>query len=1169
MAAGTLIVTGALTSTFTIDAGATLQGGSGNLLAQGTVTDNGTLLFDQAAAGTFANAIDGTGVIVKQNTGALTLSGTSAVASTDVAAGTLIVTGPLTSAFQVDKGATLQGSTTTLLALGTVADNGTLVFDQAAAGTFANAIDGTGAIVKQNAGVLTLSGTSSVASTEVAAGTLIVTGPLTSAFSIDAGATLQGSSATLLALGTVADNGTLVFDQATAGTFANAIDGTGAIVKQNAGALTLSGTSAVASTEVAAGSLIVTGALTSGFTIDAGATLQGGSANLLALGTVTDNGTLAFDQAAAGAFANAIDGTGALTKAGAGALTLSGVSNVATTEAAGGSLIVTGALTSAFTIDAGATLQGGSGNLLAQGTVADNGTLVFDQAIAGTFANAIDGTGAIVKQNAGALTLSGISAVASTDVAAGKLIVSGTLTSAFTIDAGGTLQGAVANLLAQGTVVDNGTLVLDQATDATFANAIDGSGALVKQNAGVLTLSGTSAIASTEVAAGTLLVTGSVTSAFTVDKGATLQGAAANLAGSIDDNGALIFAQASDGTFAGPITGTGLMTKDDAGALTLSGTSSVASTEIAAGSLIVTGSLTSAVTIDAAATLQGGSANLAGSFADNGTLVFNQTTDGTLASAINGTGVIVKEGAGLIALNGVSSVTSTTVNAGNLQIGDASHSGAQLTSAVTVNPGGTLSGHGTIVGSVLNNGEVSPGGTIGVLTVNGDYTQTSTGTLAIDVSLTDSSQLRVTGTAHLAGTLAFDAGPGVYRKGQQYDFLTAGAITGSFATIDIEGPANFSISQEGDSFIATATAGNFALSGGATANQRAIVPAFNDYPVGVSDFDPVATAIINLGPGPAQNLAVNELGSEIGPDLVSASRDTVRSLLAGLTEQLAARPGSDGGGSADPVWVQGIGRFQQVSSDGNAHGFNDSAAGIAGGVQRDFGAATLGGAVSYDQTWVSLAGLPQSGDVSNVSLGLYGEERFGTLYADLGGLVGWDHDSVKRLIAAPGVSRQATGGFDGMSAGVIGRVGDRISMSGGWTLEPRVGFDWSHVDQNAYTETGAGGADLAVAGEHQDAVQSLLGARVSRDFSAALSGEASLDWAHDFNDLTPRGAQSFAAAPGTGFAIAGVNPGRDAAVIRAGLNYHTSRVTLFAQYDGSFSNRADDNEVSGGLRIAF
>ena len=92
---------------------------------------------------------------------------------------------------------------------------------------------------------------------------------------------------------------------------------------------------------------------------------------------------------------------------------------------------------------------------------------------------------------------------------------------------------------------------------------------------------------------------------------------------------------------------------------------------------------------------------------------------------------------------------------------------------------------------------------------------------------------------------------------------------------------------------------------------------------------------------------------------------------------------------------------------------------------------------------------------------------------------------------------------------------------------------------------------------------------VTRAFGVGLTGEASLDWAHDFNDLTPRAAESFAAAPGTGFAIDGVNPGRDAALIRAGLSYQTSRITFYASYDGSFSGRADDNQVTGGLRIAF
>ncbi len=523
---------------------------------------------------------------------------------------------------------------------------------------------------------------------------------------------------------------------------------------------------------------------------------------------------------------------------------------------------------------------------------------------------------------------------------------------------------------------------------------------------------------------------------------------------------------------------------------------------------------------------------------------------------------------GMLVIDGSLTSTSATINGGNLQIGDAAHVGAQLISPVTVNAGGTLSGHGTVVGDVANNGgTVAPGGSIGTLSIVGDYTQSAAGTLVIQLTSAGSSRLDVTGTAHLAGALVFDPITGVFRKGQVFDFLDAGTIDGSFSTITFDGPSIFAVSQLGESLVATATVGNFALAGG-TVNQRAVVPAFNNYPAGVSDFDPVANAIINLGPGDAQNQAVNELGSEISPDLISASRDSVRSQLGDFTQQLATRSGGHGG-SNDPFWLQGVGRFGSASSDGNAHGYSETAGGVAGGVQRDFGAATLGGAISYDQTWLSLKGLPQDGNLADTSFGLYGEERFGTVYADLGGLVGFDHGSVKRLITAPGVSRQASGSFNGVSGGVVGLVGDRIAMSGGWTFDPHAGLEWNHVDQNGYTESGAGGADLTVDAEHQDAVQSLLGARVAKVFSSGFSGEASLDWTHDFNDLTPRAAQSFAAVPGTNFTFAGVNPGRDAAVLRAGLNYRTSRVTFYARYDGSFSNRADDNAVTGGFKVAF
>lgn len=77
---GKLTLGGEVTNTGAslIDADATLQVGTGsgdNASLQGNVTNNGTLVFNQAADYTFAGDISGSGNLVKENTSALTLSG--------------------------------------------------------------------------------------------------------------------------------------------------------------------------------------------------------------------------------------------------------------------------------------------------------------------------------------------------------------------------------------------------------------------------------------------------------------------------------------------------------------------------------------------------------------------------------------------------------------------------------------------------------------------------------------------------------------------------------------------------------------------------------------------------------------------------------------------------------------------------------------------------------------------------------------------------------------------------------------------------------------------------------------------------------------------------------------------------------------------------------------
>ncbi len=72
--------------------------------------------------------------------------------------------------------------------------------------------------------------------------------------------------------------------------------------------------------------------------------------------------------------------------------------------------------------------------------------------------------------------------------------------------------------------------------------------------------------------------------------------------------------------------------------------------------------------------------------------------------------------------------------------------------------GGLLNGNGTITGDVTNGGTVGPGLSAGALSISGNYTQNSTGTLAIEIGGTTAGtqfdQLNVTGTATLGGTLA-------------------------------------------------------------------------------------------------------------------------------------------------------------------------------------------------------------------------------------------------------------------------------------------------------------------------------------------------------------------------------------------------------------------------------
>jgi hypothetical protein len=120
-------------------------------------------------------------------------------------------------------------------------------------------------------------------------------------------------------------------------------------------------------------------------------------------------------------------------------------------------------------------------------------------------------------------------------------------------------------------------------------------------------------------------------------------------------------------------------------------------------------------------------------------------------------------------------------NSGTLRVG----AGSTLTVKGALTNTGQIEGKGTIVANVTSDGTVSPGESPGTLTIAGNFTQTDSGILDIQIAGpnpgADYDVLRVTGTATLGGTLRISLLNGyVPPEGADFSFLQAATRSVNF-----------------------------------------------------------------------------------------------------------------------------------------------------------------------------------------------------------------------------------------------------------------------------------------------------------------------------------------------------------------------------------------------------
>ena len=543
--------------------------------------------------------------------------------------------------------------------------------------------------------------------------------------------------------------------------------------------------------------------------------LRGGTTklgNAAALGDSTTSTTLVYTGATLDlngqtGVANALNlNSGTITNSSATTATYSGLisvgGNSATITAGSGNIQITNGGTIGVTSGTGydLTLNG-----------ANNGTL---SSIIGI------GTGALNKSGAGTWTLNGTGATytGTTNITAGTLTLgaSNVIGSGAVTVNGGTLAigtnsdsvGAVT--LTSGSITGSSGALTSTAdftvTSGTVSAILAGSVGLNKTGAGTVTLSGLNTYTGvTTISGGTLEIdnfggtqgnTGGIgarassigqatnVSSKLIVNGGTLKYTGAGettdkkiklgTTATIDasGSGALVFSSSPGESF---VTGTTNST------LTLTGTSTANNTwrgdimdystgggatslvKTGAGTWVLSGTtsnFTGGTTISAG-TLKTGTANIVGAIENNSVLEFTNTSEGTFAGAITGSGELIKSGSGKAILSSSSSgyTGATTIKAGTLEVTNSSGLGA--TSGVTLgtassSTAATLSysgGTGEIDKSITALSTASAGNTIanagsGLLTLSGSLTKTGT-TLTLAGG---SSGIKVTG--EIIGTTA-------------------------------------------------------------------------------------------------------------------------------------------------------------------------------------------------------------------------------------------------------------------------------------------------------------------------------------------------------------------------------------------------------------------------------
>jgi len=550
-----------------------------------------------------------------------------------------------------------------------------------------------------------------------------------------------------------------------------------------------------------------------------------------------------------------------------------------------------------------------------------------------------------------------------------------------------------------------------------------------------------------------------------------------------------------------------------------------------------------------------------------------------LSGPISGGGTLIKGAGGVLHLTGVSSLSGPTfVAAGVLRV-----DGDLGSSAVSVGDAASLTGNGTVGRTALAAGStISPGNSIGTLTINGDYLQQAGSRYLVEVepSTTASDLVQVNGTAVLEAGAQLDVARtsvAPYRLGTRYTVLSAtGGVSGDYALSgDVNLSPFLSLMDTYDSNHAYLEVTQTApvIDPTCSPNANAAATGINQLP---ADGD-LRTALLNQSNRSAACDALDDISGEIYASMRQAALEDSRFVREAVGNRV--RYSTDGlgddvrepQGQGHGVWAHAFGSWGRFERDVGPARLDRDISGLFVGADWELASDWRLGAVGgFSHSRFDVDARRSSASSDDLHLGLYIGNAWGDVSFHAGVAYAWHDISTTRKVDFPYFSDQLHADYNASTRQVFGELGYRMDTEK-VVLKPFLNAAYVEFDSDGFAEKG-GESALASSGSNSHVTYATLGMRLANTFETMAGKRMTLramtGWRHVFGNTSPGLRLSFIS--GGAFGVEGVPLAREALAAELGIDVVlTESMRVGATYSGQLGSGLEDHGAKAYFEWKF